>query len=303
MKQRYLILTMLGGMLFAGNAQSSSAEIACDDGKRYYNLARQAGASQDFEKAVDWLRKSVNACDSYPAWHLMGTAYQNQRLLPDALAAYEQAVAHAGDQDQAALSMARYGKVMALNGQRFEALTMLERAIDLHSSPPSWMRDSARELDQSLAESPISSDSIKRSLASQQFGLLSMAQIEQRSSGGGSRRVRVRIPINYKLDSVEMDDLTVDNLEELGKVLSGDDYAGRKFTLEGHTDVRGAWDYNLALSERRAEAARDALEARFPSLKGRLRAVGAGEAKPKYPGERLPEADHRLNRRLEILVN
>ncbi|MEQ8516025.1 MAG: hypothetical protein RIC38_10510, partial [Chromatocurvus sp.] len=62
MKQQYLIITMLGAIFFAGSVQASSADISCADGKRYYNLARQAGASQDYEKAVEWLQKSVGAC-------------------------------------------------------------------------------------------------------------------------------------------------------------------------------------------------------------------------------------------------
>ncbi|WP_157976450.1 OmpA family protein [Parahaliea mediterranea] len=284
-------------------ALASQAGIPCDDGKRYYGLAQQAGAAQDFDKAADWLQKSITACDSYAAWHLLGTAYQKQRRLEDALAAYEQATLHATRQDQAALSMARYGQVLALNGQRFEALTMLERAIEAHPNPPSWMRENARELDQSLVESPISSDAIKRSLATQQFGLLAMNAIEGQNGPQQQEKATVRIPINYKLDSVEMDELTGGNIDELGKVLSSADYADKTFTLVGHTDVRGSWDHNLTLSQQRADAARQVLERRYPSLQGRLRVTGAGEARPKYPGERLPEADHRLNRRLEVIVN
>ncbi|MEQ8803601.1 MAG: tetratricopeptide repeat protein, partial [Haliea sp.] len=164
MKQLHLVASIVVMALHATGVAASGVSIPCDDGTRYYNLAREAGASRDFVKAAEWLQKSVAACDSYPAWHLMGTAYQRQRNLQESLAAYEQAVAHAGSQDQAALSMARYGQVLALNGQRFEALTMLERAMEAHSNPPSWMRENARELDLSLAEAPVSSDSIKRSL-------------------------------------------------------------------------------------------------------------------------------------------
>ncbi|WP_187275885.1 OmpA family protein [Parahaliea aestuarii] len=303
MNWSYLAGLALASLSFGNATLASQAGIPCEDGKRYYGLAQQAGSSQDFDKAVDWLNKSLTACDSYSAWHLLGTAYQKQRKLEDALTAYEQATLHATRQEQAALSMARYGQVLALNGQRFEALTMLERAIEAHPNPPSWMRENARELDQSLVESPISSDAIKRSLASQQFGLLAINAIDSKNGPERQEKATVRIPINYKLDSVEMDELTAGNIDELGKVLSSTEYAGKTFTLVGHSDVRGSWDHNLALSEQRADAARQALERRYPSLQGRLRVTGAGEARPKYPGERIPEADHRLNRRLEVIVN
>lgn len=303
MKQLHLVGSIVVVVLHTAGVAASGASIPCDDGTRYYNLAREAGSSGDFVEAVEWLRKSVAACDSYSAWHLMGTAHQRQRNLQESLAAYEQAVAHAGGQDQAALSMARYGQVLALNGQRFEALTMLERAMEAHSNPPSWMRENARELDLSLAEAPVSSDSIKRSLASQEFGLLAMSQIENRPNAGSESKARIQIPINYKLNSVELDERTSDNIHELGEALASREHQGKTFTLLGHTDVRGTWEHNLALSERRAEAARAILEAKFPSLSGRLRVVGAGEAKPKYPGENLPESEHRLNRRLEVIIN
>ena len=301
--RQLMIGVAIASTLCSGMTWASASDIPCEDGRRYYGLAREAGSAQDFGRAVDWLRKSVAACDSYSAWHLLGTAYQKQRQLAESLAAYEQAVTHAPTRNQAALSMARYGSVLALNGQRFEALSMLERAIDTHSSPPSWIRDSARELDRSLVESPVASESIKRSLASQQFGLLAMNRISANAPRPEPERASVRIPINYKLNSIDMDELTRDNIEALGQALASDDYAGRSFTLIGHTDVRGSWEHNLALSERRAAAARDILEARFPGLRGRLRVVGAGEARPRYPGENLPESDHRLNRRLEVVVN
>ncbi|WP_165787186.1 OmpA family protein [Pseudohalioglobus lutimaris] len=295
---------LAAGVLLAIAAQAGNAAIPCADGKRYYDLARKAGAQQDFEKAVQWLDKSVEACDSYAAWHLLGTAYQKQRKLKESLNAYEHAVEHADTTDEAAVSLARYGQVLALNGQRFEALATLDRAIERHSNPPSWMRENARQLDHSLVDTPISGESIKRSLSSQEFGLLSINTVAGRKlADGEAEKTRVRIPINYKLDSTELDAQTSDNIEELGKVLASEDYQGRTFTLVGHTDVRGSWQHNLGLSERRAEAVRDTLVQQYPTLEARLEVKGAGEAKPKYLGEDLPEADHRLNRRLEVYVN
>lgn len=304
MFKRSTNLIAAAGVVVTFAAHAADAAIPCADGKRYYDLARKAGAQQDFEKATEWLNKSVGACDSYAAWHLMGTAFQRERKLKESLHAYEQAVAHAGTQDEAAVSLARYGQVLALNGQRFEALATLDRAIERHSNPPSWMRENARQLDHSLVDTPISSDSIKRSLSSQEFGLLSTDRLASSGlAGGDEEKTRVRIPINYKLDSTELDTLTSENIAELGKVLASETFDGRAFTLVGHTDVRGSWQHNMNLSERRAEAARDELIQQFPTLAGRLRVEGAGEAKPKYRGESLPEADHRLNRRLEVLVD
>ena len=120
---------------------------------------------------------SVKSCDSYNAWHLMGVAQQKQRNLKESLAAYSKAVDQAPNQNSAAISVARYGQVLALNGQRYEALTMLERAMELHENPPSWIRKTAKEIDLNIVDKPISRDSIKRSLSTQQFGLLSSPRL------------------------------------------------------------------------------------------------------------------------------
>lgn len=69
--------------------------------------------------------------------------------------------------------------------------------------------------------------------------------------------------------------------------------------IEGHCDERGSDEYNMALSERRAQAARNYLEALgIPSA--RLSAVGYGEEKPADPGE--GEEAWAGNRRDEFII-
>lgn len=284
--------------------QLAAAAPACSDGKRYLDLAHKAGGQQDFARAVEWLERSVAACDSYEAWHLLGTAQQKQRNLAQALEAYARAVDHAPDANSAAVSVARYGQVLALNGQRYEALTMLERALAMHSSPPSWIRTAAKEIDLDIVDRPISRDSIKRSLSTQEFGLLASVRLrEVAAESARETRARIGIPINFEFDSVRLDSLTRSNLSQLGAVLAETQYAGKTFTLIGHTDVRGDDAYNRSLSESRARAIQQALVQEYPVLSGRLRVEGAGEADPKYPGTRIPEEEHRLNRRLEVFVD
>lgn len=290
-------------------ASLASAATLCDEGARYYRLAQKSGAAQDFAKATQWLNKSVQACESYDAYHLLGTAYKKQRILDKSLQAYEKAVELASKADEAAISLARYGQVLSLNGQRYEALTMLERAIDMHSQAPSWIRNTAQELDRSLADKPVSGESIKRSLANQEFGLLSLTKFnnqgktKESSLSKPTKKTKIGIPINFEYNSVMMDQLTADNIRQLGSALADEAYSGRKFTLVGHTDVRGDWAYNVELSRQRAAAARDALIAAYPSLNGRLNIKGDGEANPKYTGASVSETDHRLNRRLEVWVD
>ncbi|MCL4792713.1 MAG: OmpA family protein, partial [Gammaproteobacteria bacterium] len=67
--------------------------------------------------------------------------------------------------------------------------------------------------------------------------------------------------------------------------------------VRGHTDSRGADDYNLGLSRRRAEAVRNYLIEKGTPAE-RLTAVGIGEADPIADNE--TEEGRALNRRVSL---
>ena len=71
-------------------------------------------------------------------------------------------------------------------------------------------------------------------------------------------------------------------------------------TLEGHCDERGTREYNLALGERRATAARDYLIA-FGLNSSRLRSTSYGKERPYALGHN--EESWSLNRRSVTVVN
>jgi outer membrane protein OmpA-like peptidoglycan-associated protein len=70
-----------------------------------------------------------------------------------------------------------------------------------------------------------------------------------------------------------------------------------KFVVAGHSDASGARQYNLELSQRRAEAVTEALTTTFRVEPDRLIAVGLGEEQPRDPAN--PEGAH--NRRVQLL--
>ncbi len=73
----------------------------------------------------------------------------------------------------------------------------------------------------------------------------------------------------------------------------------RTIVIEGHTDERGSEEYNLALGERRANAARQyMIDSGVPAAK--LDTVSFGEAKPAVQGH--DESAWRWNRRAEFRV-
>ncbi|MDR1394808.1 MAG: OmpA family protein [Deltaproteobacteria bacterium] len=71
--------------------------------------------------------------------------------------------------------------------------------------------------------------------------------------------------------------------------------------VEGHTDSRGSDEYNERLSQRRADAVREALLSRFNIDPGRVTAVGYGESRPVADND---TAEGRaLNRRVVGVVS
>ena len=71
-----------------------------------------------------------------------------------------------------------------------------------------------------------------------------------------------------------------------------------KIIIQGNTDDRGSREYNLALGQKRAEAARKALAVLGVS-EAQLEAVSFGEEKPRTEGE--TEAAYADNRRADIV--
>lgn len=72
---------------------------------------------------------------------------------------------------------------------------------------------------------------------------------------------------------------------------------GSRFAVIGHTDAKGARDYNLELSQRRADAVAAMLISTFRIPPDQLVALGLGEEQPAFPDD--PEAAG--NRRVQLL--
>lgn len=92
------------------------------------------------------------------------------------------------------------------------------------------------------------------------------------------------------------------DLEALAAMMK--QYPSMEIELIAHTDSRGDNAYNLALSLRRAESAKDFLVSRNVEPK-RIRAFGYGESQLRNhcsDGVECSEEDHQRNRRTEVIV-
>ena len=86
-------------------------------------------------------------------------------------------------------------------------------------------------------------------------------------------------------------------LQEINKLLSNN--ANLKVFIVGHTDNVGGVDYNLKLSQTRADAVVKMLTTKFKINPQRLRAYGVGQLAPMAPNK--TEEGRAKNRRVELV--
>ena len=104
-------------------------------------------------------------------------------------------------------------------------------------------------------------------------------------------------PVFYELDSSELSELSQKTLDENAALMKR--YPSWTVTVEGHCDERGTAEYNLALGERRAIAARAYLVALgIPA--GRVRTVSYGKEFPFDPAQ--TESAFSTNRRAHFVI-
>jgi len=99
-------------------------------------------------------------------------------------------------------------------------------------------------------------------------------------------------PIYFAFDSDQLTDESQGVLKQMAAFLAAN--PGAKLTIEGHCDESGSNEYNLALGDRRARAAREYLEA-LGVPDARLNSISFGEEKPAVAG--TDDAAQAKNRR------
>jgi len=102
--------------------------------------------------------------------------------------------------------------------------------------------------------------------------------------------------ITFQFNSADLTPEAQKTLDKIGKALSDERLAEQNFKVEGHTDARGNAAYNLALSKRRAESAKQYLVSNYEIESSRLQIAGKGFTELLYKDE--PESPK--NRRVVI---
>jgi hypothetical protein len=119
------------------------------------------------------------------------------------------------------------------------------------------------------------------------------ADCKKREAAGAPPPVQFDLLANFEFNSDQLTQAARENLDQFAKAIKDPRLAGSKFEVDGHTDAVGPEEYNLGLSERRADAVVSYLASEGID-KSLLTAKGFGKAKPRVANPYSPE-----NRRVE----
>jgi outer membrane protein OmpA-like peptidoglycan-associated protein len=128
-------------------------------------------------------------------------------------------------------------------------------------------------------------------------------EVQPRSKGDSTKKSVDALTVTFKSDylfAVNSSALlpgAYDELERVSKVLK--QYPETSIRIAGHTDSTGSADYNQKLSERRAEAVKNALVGMGVNP-SRLTTIGYGKGKPI--ADNNTEAGRQQNRRVEVRI-
>ena len=101
----------------------------------------------------------------------------------------------------------------------------------------------------------------------------------------------------FELNSTVLTEQGQKNLGDIAEELRK--YPGAAFTIVGHTDTSGPDAFNRTLSQKRAEAIKEALANRY-GITNSISVFGKGSSEPKESNDTLQ--GRRLNRRAEIHI-
>ncbi len=120
-------------------------------------------------------------------------------------------------------------------------------------------------------------------------------------SAGAAAGGRIAVPVQFRHDSAEISQDSFDQLLAVAEALRSPRLQAVRVRVEGHTDNLGADAYNLALSERRAQAVKRFLIDKGSVPADRLDARGYGKSQPlRDVPQDTPEGRAR-NRRVELV--
>jgi outer membrane protein OmpA-like peptidoglycan-associated protein len=117
--------------------------------------------------------------------------------------------------------------------------------------------------------------------------------------GNGTAPILMPTDLLFDYDSANLRPGATASLQKLGRLIQRNPQA--VFRVEGHTDSFGSDQYNMELSQRRAETVKAWLVANMSIETDRVQTQGFGKTRLIVPADRSVE-EQQLNRRVEIVI-
>jgi outer membrane protein OmpA-like peptidoglycan-associated protein len=108
---------------------------------------------------------------------------------------------------------------------------------------------------------------------------------------------RIDYSVEFDFNSSDINQSSYAALDTLAEALKSPDLIDSKFLINGHTDSKGSDDYNIKLSQLRANAVVVYLVSQHDIDKARFKAIGFGETALKN----VEDGEAAANRRVEII--
>ncbi len=148
---------------------------------------------------------------------------------------------------------------------------------------------------------PVKKAAVTKANASKPAKATSLASASSKAAAAKAKNVvdnkRADLRLTFETGSATMTAQAREEARIFAESLNRPELASLKFRIEGHTDAVGGRDYNLSLSQRRAQAVADYLASQGVSA-DRLEVKGYGFDRPL--NARAPTAEE--NRRVEAVV-
>ena len=157
------------------------------------------------------------------------------------------------------------------------------------SSAQAQSRPSEREIIEALTKRPAKARGFSKTRS---FGKRGVTVTGEEKRPAPS----IDLKVTFGFDSARLDNESLLTLDVLGRALSSKALKGQAIEIVGHTDARGALEYNDALSERRAAAVVGYIARKYALDRSLIAWKGMGERQLLDPDN--PEAG--TNRRVEI---
>ena len=117
--------------------------------------------------------------------------------------------------------------------------------------------------------------------------------VEAAPDGAVAPKPSLSLLIQFDFNSAKVQTESQQALVNLAQALQSKELVESKFAVEGHTDAKGRAEYNLKLSQQRADAVR-AFLASNGVVNARLQAVGKGSTELANPTDPLAAENRRV---------